>query len=180
MKRIIFYLVGAIFVFASCQSDLLESDDVILNQASKSENADMFQKTIVFQTYEGVISEIPGGGGCGLQFYQSGYGYANRIRNYTFVNTACFGPQGLDNFEGLITAENGDEIYYGLVSTVCDESPFPPCPGEYATFTYNITGGTGQFEGASGTIEIRGIFVPEGEFEAKGKAVVMLDKNKVD
>jgi hypothetical protein len=184
MKKLIFYLVGAIFLFVSCQSD-----ESVFEDAAKSDNADMFQKTIVFQSYEGVIATPPGGGctyvvpdaGIPLQFIQTGEGYANRIRNYTFINTACIGEFGLEDFEGVITAENGDEIQYGLDNIVCDgDVPFPPCPGEYATFTYNITGGTGEFEGASGTIEIRGIFVPVGEFEAKGKAVIMLDKNKRD
>ena len=174
MKKIIFYLAGAIFLFVSCQSD-----DLPINEALKMENALMSSKKIVFTSYEGIIEVVPFGGECDflvppdnipLQFIQKGEGNATHIGTYTFENTACIGPFGLEDFEGVLTAENGDMIYYDLTSIICDKGSDVPCPGEKATFTYNILDGTGLFSEATGTITIKGIFVEEGPFEARGWA----------
>lgn len=183
MKTLIFYLVGAIFLFASCQSDLIESDDAFLDEASKSPNAKKVEKEMTIMSYQGDIWVAPfevdctypvPPGNIPLQFNQKGSGIASHLGQYTFMNTACIGEFGLENFKGVMTAANGDEIYYDSPLIACDETPFPPCLGEdeYATFTYTISGGTGRFEEATGTITIRGIFVDEGPFEATGSAVI--------
>ena len=179
MKNFIFYLVGAMLLFVSCQSDDVENDAAIYDQASKMEDALKNSKKIVFTSYEGEISTIPFGGECDfivpgpnipLQFLQTGSGNATHIGTYTFVNTACIGERGLEDFEGVLTTGNGDTILYGLVGIVCDKGSPVPCPGEKATFTYIINGGSGLFAEATGTITIKGIFVDEGEFEARGWA----------
>lgn len=75
----------------------------------------------------------------------------------------------------MITAANGDEIRYDLPldGIKCEETFPPPCfEGENATFTYIITGGTGRFEGAEGTITINGPFAPAGPFTATGYAEI--------
>ena len=186
MKKLIFYLVGAIFLFASCQSDLLENDDAFLNEALKSPNAKPVTKEMTIMSYEGfiVISPIfnPTPDDCNivlpgedfpLYFEQTGSGVASHIGQYTFVNTACLGLDGLEEFEGVITASNGDEIHYGLDKIECVNNPSSNfCPYEPATFTYLIDGGTGRFEEASGTLIINGLFVPDGKFEATGYAEI--------
>ena len=189
MKRLIFYVVGAIFLFVSCQSDLLESDDAILNQA-KSENAKKVTKNITFNSYQGLIEYFPNQGGCDLQFVQTGYGEASHIGAYTFVNTACFTPIGLIGFEGVMIAANGDEIHYtsAEVFVECENNPYGYCPGEPATFNYDITGGTGRFYDATGWLKFKGIFqpidpdsgLPEGEFEIfkNGWGEITFDKGK--
>ena len=170
MKKLFFYLVGAIFLLVSCQSD-----DLPFDEAAKSVNAKKVTKNITFNSYQGLIKYVPDEGGCELQFVQTGYGEASHIGAYTFVNTACFTPLGLIGFEGVMTAANGDEIHYIVADPFveCDNNPYGYCPGEPATFNYLITGGTGRFYGATGSLGFYGIFqpidpisgLPEGEFE---------------
>ena len=172
MKKLFYIVVGAIFLFASCQSDLIENDDSILNQVSKSDNVmkvnkeiNKVKKEITFMSYEGIIEFIPNQGDCAVQFMQTGGGIASHIGKYALVNTACAGPDGLGEMLGVITAANGDEIYTRLDNIKCDINPeIGFCPGEYATFTYEIAGGSGRFDEADGWIYIYGIFVPEGPF----------------
>ena len=178
MKTLIFYLVGAIFLFASCQSD-----DLSIDEASKSDNALEKSKRIVFHKYEGeiIITPIfvPEPGDCTypvppdnipLHFRQEGGGNATHIGAYSFVNTACIGELGLENFEGTLTTENG-ELYYGDPVIECVKDPSVGiCPGEPAIFTYTITGGEGLFEGATGTITIKAKFVAAGPFKGTGWA----------
>lgn len=102
---------------------------------------------------------------------QTGEGFATHIGQYTFVNTSNIFDFS-DEFEGVIVAENGDEIHYDSALIECEENiPAPDfCPGVNATFTYTIYGGTGLFQGAEGTITIKGEFVAGGPFEARGWA----------
>jgi hypothetical protein len=167
MKKVIFYLVGAIFLFASCQSDLIGSDDVFLNEVSKSDKATKVEKEMTFMSYEGIIITE------GDDFLQTGSGIASHIGRYTFENTSKLSDFD-GEFKGVMIAANGDEIHYDTPVIVCDPAiPAPNfCPGQNATFNYTIRGGTGRFEEASGTIIIEGIFVPEGPFNATGTAVI--------
>ncbi|MCA0932431.1 hypothetical protein LCM02_08210 [Lutimonas saemankumensis] len=173
MKKIFFLVAGAFFLFVSCQSE-----DLPIDEAAKSAKAKKVTKNITFNSYQGLIEYVPDTLGCDLLFLQTGYGQASHIGAYTFVNTACFTPLGLTGFKGVMIAANGDEIHYTtadpFVECENDEIPIPGyCPGEPATFNYDITGGTGRFLGATGSLEFYGIFqpidegsgLPEGEFE---------------
>jgi hypothetical protein len=166
-------MVGAIFLFVSCQSD-----DLPFDEAAKSANAKKVTKNITFNSYQGLIKYVPNQGGCDLQFVQTGYGEASHIGAYTFENTACFTPTGLTGFEGVMIAANGDEIHYTSADPFveCTVGSIPSfCPGEIAIFSYTIVGeqSTGRFEGAEGWLKFKGIFqpidpdsgLPEGEFE---------------
>ena len=88
MKKLFYIVVGAIFLFASCQSDLIENDDSILNQVSKSDNVmkvnkeiNKVKKEITFMSYEGIIEFIPNQGDCAVQFMQTG-GFQGDKRRY--------------------------------------------------------------------------------------------------
>lgn len=164
MKTLIFYLAGAIFLFVSCQSD-----DLQIDEASKNDNAKKVEKEMTIMSYEGVIITDLNTG----DFLQEGSGIASHIGQYTFENTANLSDFP-GTFDGVMTAANGDEIFYDSPVIVCDESNPAPnfCPGINATFTYTINGGTGRFEEATGTLIIEGIFVPAGSFEATGTALI--------
>ena len=164
MRNLFFIVAGAMFLFVSCQSD-----DLPIYEASKMENAKKLPKKIILMSYDGMISIDSND-----DFLQMGNGFASYIGEFTFVNTSNVSePADFPVFfEGTITTANGDEIYYDSPVIVCDvANPAPTfCPGESATFTYTITGGTGRFVNAKGTLFTEGIFVPAGPFEAKGWA----------
>ena len=167
MKNFIFYLAGAIFLFVSCQSDLLESDDALI-QASKSENATKVTKEFKMLYSRGTVSVIPNtdpfiwgspDSGCGgkgdLQFVVDGGGIASHIGKFSVMNLACV--DGVGNFVsplfGWITAANGDVIHTMLENV----TPDPDHPG-FNTYRYKILGGSegGRFEKATGWLEIYG------------------------
>ena len=161
MKKLFFIVVGVIFLFVSCQSDLLESHDALI-QASKSENAMKVTKEITFRTYSGEIVANQTTG----EFLQTGGGTASHIGQYTFVNTSSI-FDFFNEFEGVLTAANGDQIFYVATNIDCGSNPFP-CIGEDAIFSYDITGGTGRFYEADGWIKYYGKFVQNGPFEGTG------------
>ena len=165
MKNFIFYLAGAIFLFVSCQSDDLQIDD-----SFKPDNATKVTKEITFRTYAGEIDVNLSNGA----FLQEGSGIASHIGQYTFVNTANVFIDFSQTFDGTMTAANGDQIFYHLPVIVCNPGiPAPDfCPGQNATFTYTIYGGTGRFEGATGELIFEGTFVDQGPFSATGSGTI--------
>ena len=176
MKKIFFLVVGAFLLFVSCQSE-----DLSIDEAAKSAKAKKVTKNITFNSYQGLIEYFENTGGCDLQFVQKGYGQASHIGAYTFENTACFTETGLTGFVGVMIAANGDEIHYtsAEVFVECENNPYGYCPGEIATFNYDITGGTGRFYEAKGWLKFKGVFVdlgpsgfPEGGFEADGSGEI--------
>ena len=163
MKNLIFYLAGVIFLFVSCQSD-----DLQIEEFSKPDHATKVTKEITFWTYEGEIYTDP----VGDYLEQEGGGIASHIGKYTFVNTSTItGFLNPDIFVGVLTAANGDMIYYDAVGFDCGDYPVP-CVGEDAIFKYVISGGTGRFEDAEGWLEYYGIWVQNGDFEGTGKGEI--------
>lgn len=162
MKNFIFYLAGAIFLFVSCQSDDLQIDD-----SFKPDNATKVKKDFKIKNYAGEIYvdfNPDTGEGTG-DFLQIGGGIATHIGQFTEYNTAnIFNFPG--TFEGVYTAANGDEIWYGSGGFQCDGYDFgEECPaGTPVTLYYVIEGGTGRFEGAKGEFEINGKFTPSGPY----------------
>jgi hypothetical protein len=78
----------------------------------------------------------------------SGEGYASHMGLYTVKNEPCV-FYGFPTFCGCLTAANGDEIY----TVVIDSGP-DPVYGVY--LEYIVLGGTGRFEGSTGTISMYG------------------------
>jgi|GEM_PF-2326623 len=196
MKKLFMYVVGAILLFASCQSDELQSDealvmenDVILMKAiesfknykstkqsstiaSKSDNANRVTKEMVIKYSRGNIDVVLNTDACGdnnppLQFVLNGGGIASLIGQYTVLNIACIGQDGLEDLMGIITAANGDEIYTELIQTIPDEDK-----EDFHTLEYKIIGGSGRFEGAEGKLYIYGEIVLSGPYEAVGWATI--------
>ena len=78
----------------------------------------------------------------------TGEGHASHMGHYTVKNTICF-FNGTQTFCGFLTAANGDEIH----TVVMDSGP-DPVYGIY--LEYIVLGGTGRFEGITGTISMYG------------------------
>ncbi|MDH3698814.1 MAG: hypothetical protein OEQ81_09125, partial [Flavobacteriaceae bacterium] len=174
MKKLFFYVLGALFLFASCQSDELDRDeaivlenDVILMQAlnalnnyksttpwsttSKSPNANQVTKNWTMKYSRGTVSFVPNSD-CdpSLQFLIEGDGLGSLFGRFSLINTACFDPttgEFLTDLLGIITTAKGDELYYVFVAN----TPDPDNEG-FVTLRANITGGSegGRFERASG------------------------------
>ncbi len=157
MKNFIFYLAGAIFLFVSCQSDDLQIDD-----SFKPDHATKVKKDFKIKNYAGDIYVDLSTGA----FEQIGGGIASHIGQFTEYNTAnIFDFPG--TFEGIFTAANGDEIHFISLGFQCDGDGYEfgdPCPGEPVTLYYEIDGGTGRFEGATGEFKIFGTFTQFGPY----------------
>lgn len=196
MKKLFIYVVGALFLFASCESENLENEavlgeenDVILMQAVKSFNnqdlsmqpskaaknfnANRVTKDLIFKYSRGTFSVVPNPGYCGdfippLQFVIEGDGIASHIGRFTVQNFACVAPDGnfLSPLYGFITAANGDIINSVLNESYPDEEN-PP----FVYYQYDIIGGSegGRFEGATGYITLYGLVdQSKGTFDFEG------------
>jgi hypothetical protein len=169
MKKLIFTVVGALFLLVSCQSDDLQIDD-----AAKPDKATKVEKDFKIKNYAGEIfvDFDPGDPDAGIPpsgtgaFEQIGGGIASHIGQFTEYNTAnIFDFPG--TFEGMFIAANGDEIHFGSRGFQCDGNyEFgEECPaGTPVILYYVIDGGTGRFEGAIGEFEINGKFTPFGPY----------------
>lgn len=83
---------------------------------------------------------------------QEGSGSATRIGDFSTTITFCVDPNTLayDRGEGSFVGSNGDEIFFEGEGQV-KPSAHPDYDLEFQD-TFIITGGTGQFEEASGTL----------------------------
>jgi hypothetical protein len=88
-----------------------------------------------------------------LQAAGSGTGTASHIGQFRYLIQATVNPTGNSEGAFLLVFSNGDVIYGSVVGR--GPSP-PPPPPEPVRITENltITGGTGRFQGASGTITL--------------------------
>lgn len=184
MKKLFIYLVGVIFLFASCQSDVLESDDSLLlendlilmkaleayknyksttpwSTTSKSPNANQVTKKWTMKYSRGTVSVVPNPGDCSdfdppLQFLIEGDGLGSLFGRFTLINTACFNPETGEFLTDLL----------GIITTAKGDKLYyqleyvtPDLENEgFFTYHWKITGGSegGRFERASGWLEIYG------------------------
>lgn len=136
---------------------------------SKSSNAKAVTRTIKFNRSVGYFDFVFPSTDCApfTQVLIIGKGNATFLGNFDVLNKYCFdGEQPVGPVYGFLTAANGDEIFTQMIGAV--EVPAP----EISVFDYVILGGTGRFDGASGTIQMYGtidrvnfLFHLEGEGE---------------
>jgi len=186
MKNLVLYVLGALFLFASCQSDELQSDDALAQEndvllmkainayntyqsktdwskVAKSPNANQVTKKFTMHYSRGTVAVNPNPDACGgynppLELQIDGYGRGSLIGNFTFTNRACFDPSANNGAGGLLTD------LLGVTTTASGdqfyftrESTYPdPDDPVYTIQHWYITGGSGRFEDASGEIYLRG------------------------
>jgi hypothetical protein len=197
MKNLILLLAGAIFLFASCQSDELDSDDalaqendVILmkalkaynthqsttdwSQTSKSPNANQVTRKWTMHYSTGTVAVVPNPDACGdfdppLEFQVDGYGRGSLFGNFTFTNRACFDPAAGVFLTDLLGVGTtaAGDQWYFVRVSV---TPDPDNPG-FTTQRWKITGGSegGRFERAEGWLEIYGDGSPGSFFVGWGE-----------
>jgi hypothetical protein len=138
-------------------------------ESSKSSNAKAVTRTIKINRSAGFFDFVFPSTECApfIQVLIIGKGNATFLGNFDVLNKYCFdGEQPVGPIYGFLTAANGDEIFTQMIGAI--EVPAP----EISFFDYVILGGTGRFEGASGTIQMYGtidrvnfVFNLEGEGE---------------
>lgn len=183
MKKYLILLVGVVLMIASCNRDNLDNEfplsqnkeetlkKTVLNfntyapvetpaVSSKSDNANLVTKKIVFYPSSGTFGVVVNPGYCPdldppLQMVIAGGGNATHLGTYTVENLACVDVDGnfLSPILGFITAANGDVIYTQM------GAPYPDLdnpPNLY--YPYVILGGSagGRFDGATGSITMYG------------------------
>jgi len=81
----------------------------------------------------------------------SGTGTASHIGQFSYLIQATVNPTGSGEGVFLLVFSNGDVIY-GSFAGQGDNPPPPPPAMAHITEQLTITGGTGRFQGASGTL----------------------------
>lgn len=185
MKKLFMYVVGAIFLFASCQSDELQSDEALVmendaillkameayntyqsktdwSQASKSPKANQVTRKWTMHYSTGTVAVVPNPDACGefdapnLELQIDGYGRGSLFGNFTFTNRACLDPNsGLFLTDLLGVGTTAAGDQWNFVRVSVTPDEDNP---PFTTQRWNITGGSegGRFERASGWLEIYG------------------------
>ncbi|WP_228850324.1 hypothetical protein [Aegicerativicinus sediminis] len=175
MKKHILLLVGLFILNYGCSTgDIIEENNEItgleekallthlaidmsngdLNVFKKSSSANAVTRTIKFQRSSGYFDFVYPSTDCSpyLQVLIVGNGNATFLGNFEVINKYCFdGENPVGPIYGFLKAANGDEIFTQMIGAT--ELPAP----EISNFEYIILGGTGRFEGATGSVHMYGI-----------------------
>lgn len=106
-----------------------------------------------------------------------GTGTASHFGKITLESAYCVDQQGVfqSAWSGTITTANGDVIYFK------NEDPASTCTLDEnwnAHVEFNIVGGTGKYEGATGFFYMNGIVnVPEKYWNVEGAGTISLDRS---
>ena len=148
-RRVLAAAVAAVF--------LLGSSAVALGQAEDASEGPRY----FYGELEGFLHpDVDNPFECGVGFTSDSmlFGQTELLGATTIRQVNCFVPSDtLDNVQGLvitITAENGDTLTgEGAGNGDCIPDHVPDAGGYYSCWgAFGITGGTGDFEGASGEI----------------------------
>jgi hypothetical protein len=158
MKKImnIAAIAALLLGIAACQKDDNSSaknsnqgENTLKNVVTRPFNAHSTGTiAIVYSEYNECYPAFPQ-----VQFIGSGTG--THIGNHTNEGYVCSNSQGglEGTFYGILTAANGDKIYYSQP----DPSVFTIDEFGNVTGEFDITGGTGRFEDATGHLNTTGV-----------------------
>jgi hypothetical protein len=151
-------LAGTVLLFSSCQKDELgelQPNSQKQDLLNSSQKQNKLKKTVPFKadftaTQEVIQAPAPG---TPLIILATGTGKASHMGKTTFearITIDVFGPQpNLSPATFTLTAANGDQIFMNSIGIV---NP-PDANGVITvTLTNTITGGTGRFAYATGTV----------------------------
>jgi hypothetical protein len=165
MKRLLLVLSALTMIFSACErtEDLIRPDSRQGSGDLKSQQSRPFKGN-----FEGIVTN-EGTVVCGANWTAKhfiGEGNASHCGSSTLVMDYCvLTYQQYDNPIGNghaeLIAANGDKIFFEFSGTYDFDlwPPFPYGPGKKVTMEISsgiITGGTGRFEGATGTITAGG------------------------
>jgi hypothetical protein len=148
-------LAGTVLLFSSCKKELRDDNSPSSDLLSSYQKQNKPQKTVPFKanfTATPVVIQAPAPG-TPLIILSTGTGEASHMGKTTFearITIDVFGPQpNLSPATFTLTAANGDQIFMNSIGIV---SP-PDANGvTMVTLTNTITGGTGRFADAKGTL----------------------------
>jgi hypothetical protein len=90
----------------------------------------------------------------GLHLTVTGEGNATHLGRFTHAENAVVYPDGTIQSTVVWTAANGDELFFSDVAQFTSPTT--------AVGTYTVTGGTGRFGNASGTIDFQAVVASDG------------------
>lgn len=112
-------------------------------------------RTVPFKArYDARVVAVGPGPGCDARLFLEGAGTGTHLGSFTITLGFCGRPDGtLDTGTGTFVAANGDLLYITFHGVSDGGHPVLHFTS-YVTFT----GGTGRFEGATGTATVQGVF----------------------
>ena len=140
----------------ACSNDItgsaMRSDEI---SARNDGGAADGSRTVPFKAhYNASIVGVGTGPGCDARLFLEGAGTGTHLGNFTVSLSFCGRADGtLDTGTGTFVAANGDLLYITF-NGVSDGGH----PVLHFTSYVTFTGGTGRFEGATGTATVNGIF----------------------
>lgn len=153
---LILTLVSVAAVAGGCSSDItgagFQSGQVnARNDASSAAGS----RTVPFKAkYDAHVVAVGPGLGCDARLFLEGAGTGTHLGNFTITLGFCGRADGtLDTGTGTFVAANGDLLYITFHGVSDGGHPILHFTS-YVTFV----GGTGRFEGATGTATVNGIF----------------------
>ena len=157
MRPILLFALLAVGAAANgCSNDITSAGDRTGQlRARADENSAGGTRTVPFKArYDAHIVGVGPGLGCDARLFLEGAGIATHLGNFTITLGFCGRADGtLDNGTGTFVAANGDLLYITFHGVSDGGHPIL-----HFTSFVTFTGGTGRFDGATGTATVQGIF----------------------
>jgi hypothetical protein len=178
MKKTIFFLALTCIFMASCNEDLFTEDldsQSKLNLLEKTSDPFLNGKAITrdLKIHKSVGTITVGPSSECVNSYQvliMGTGNATFLGNHDLKMWFCVDRYGnrLTDCLGVVTAANGDQFFTKMRFDIED----PNNPDNFDG-TFDITGGTGRFSGATGWFRTTGIFsITNGVYDLVGEGEI--------
>jgi hypothetical protein len=149
-------LVSIAAATTSCRNDITGAGNQTSQVSARTDASTAAgSRTVPFKAkYEARVVAVGPGLGCGGRLFLEGEGTGTHLGRFTITLGFCGRADGtLDNGTGTFVAANGDLLYITFHGVSDGGHPILHFTS-YVTFA----GGTGRFEGATGTATVNGIF----------------------
>jgi hypothetical protein len=155
MRGILLITAFTLAAAEACSTDITGTDMRSNQLSARSDASASASRTVPFKAH--YVARIVGfgpGPGCDGRLFLEGAGTATELGNFTITLGFCGRGDGtLDTGTGTFVAANGDLLY--ITFTGVSDGGYPTLHfTSYVTFT----GGTGRFDGTTGTATVNGSF----------------------
>lgn len=152
-----FILLPLLLVAISCSTETVTDSAEDLNavtlKGNRKGNCDVFKERPSRNSYVGIGSEFSGTWGYPVGEYTGS-------SDITFFGLNGDGTAFIQESDDIVIAEGGDELWTSSVAIIVGTET----EGTY-TSTFEVTGGTGRFEGATGSFRVKnGVYNETGAF----------------